>query len=172
MTREKMTGEGGWSRYSNFYSKETVMFKTGDTPDLLEKSLWQAYVLAFAVGCFATFLAFYFLVMPNARRAAAESAEKAVQQRFAADLAQNPVATQLARTRAALQTAAQDRDACKARFNRQTILYDNTIPIDPGRVWIIPADVEPIVVGNHHVSYTHYDLKTRQETVHLAPKRQ
>src|SRR5262249_48927223 len=133
-----------------------------------EKSLWQAYVLAFAVGCFVTFLVFYFFVIPNAKQAA----EKAVQQKFSADLARNPLDAQLLSTKAALQTATRERDQCKARFDRQTILYDNTIPIDPGKVWIIPADVDPIVVGNHHVTFTHYDPKTRRETAHLDPRRQ
>lgn len=147
------------------------MFETSESTNVMDKTLWQAYVLAFAVGCFVTFLVFYFFVLPGAKRDAAESAEKASQQKFAADLAKNPLGAQLASTKAALQTAAHDRDQCKARFNRQTILYDNTIPIDPGKVWIIPADVEPIVVGDHHVTYTHYDPKTKQETAHFHPSR-
>jgi hypothetical protein len=144
------------------------MFETSGNTDVMEKTLWQAYVLAFAIGCFVTFLTFYFFVMPNAKQSAAEAA----QQKFAADLARNPLGTQLASMKAALQTATQERDECKAKFDRQTILYDNTILIDPGKVWIIPADVEPIVVGDHHVSYTHYDTKTKRETVHLYPRRQ
>jgi hypothetical protein len=148
------------------------LFETSESNDVMEKTLWQAYVLAFAVGCFVTFLFFYFFLIPSAKRSAAESAEKAAQQKFSADLARNPVATQLATTRAALQAATLERDQCKTRFDRQTILYDNTIPIDPGRLWIIPADVEPIATGDHRVTYTHYDPKTKQETVHLYPKRQ
>jgi hypothetical protein len=148
------------------------LFETSESNDVMEKTLWQAYVLAFAVGCFVTFLFFYFFLIPSAKRSAAESAEKAAQQKFSADLARNPVATQLAATRAALQAATLERDQCKARFDRQTILYDNTIPIDPGKLWIIPADVEPIATGDHRVTYTHYDPKTKQETVHLYPKRQ
>ena len=143
------------------------MFEIKGDAYVLEKSLWQAYVLAFAVGCFVTFLVFYFFVVPNAKQAA----EKAAQQKFSADLARNPLDAQLMTTKAALRTASQERDACKARFDRQTILYDNTIPIDPGKVWIIPADVDPIVVGNHHVTFTHYDPKTGRETVHLDPRR-
>jgi len=71
-----------------------------------------------------------------------------------------------------LQTASQERDACKARFDRQTILYDNTIVVDPSKTWIIPADVEPIAVGDQRVTYTHYDPKTKRETVHFHPQRQ
>src|SRR3954466_4362679 len=113
--------------------------RTGETTDAIEKSLWQSYVLAFAVGCFVTFLIFYWFVLPSAKRAAAESAEKATQQKFLDDLAKNPLKARLASTQASLQTTTRDRDQCKARFDRQTILYDNTIPIDPGKIWIIPA---------------------------------
>ena len=148
------------------------MFETSDTTDVMEKSHWQKYVLSFAAGAFVMTLIFSMLLIPSAKRAAAESAEKAAQQKFSADLAQKPVEVQLVRSKAALQTATQERDDCKARFDRQTILYDNTIPIDPGKVWIIPADVEPIAVGDHRVTYTHYDLKTKRETVHFHPKRQ
>jgi hypothetical protein len=148
------------------------MFETGDTPDVKEKGIWQKFVLVFAAGSFLTGLIFHVLLIPNAQRVAAESAERAAQQKFSADLAQNPVEAQLLRAKAALQAATRERDNCKARFDRQTILYDNTIPIDPGKVWIIPADVEPTVVGDHRVSYTHYDLKTKIETVHFHPSRQ
>jgi hypothetical protein len=148
------------------------MFESTDSTNVLEKKLWQAYVLAFAVGCFVTFLVFYLFVLPNTRRDAAESAEKAAQQRITADLAQNPLGAQLATAKAAAQTASQQRGACRARFDRETILYDSTIPINPGRVWIIPADIEPIVVGDHHVSFTHYDPKTKQESARLYPRRQ
>jgi len=146
------------------------MFESNET-DVIEKPLWQGYVLAFAIGCFITFLMFYGLVLPGAKRAAAESADKAAQQKFSDDLAKNPLGAQLASTKASLQTATQERDQCKARFDRQTILYDNTIPIDPGKVWIIPADIEPIAAGDHRVTYTHYDPKTKRETAHFYPKK-
>ena len=144
------------------------MFETTDSTEVIERPLWQGYVLAFAVGCFVTFLIFYFFIMPSAR----QSAEKAAHQKFAADLAKNPVEAQLTSTRGALQSATEERDQCKSRFVRQTILYDNTIPIDPGKVWIIPADVEPIATGDHQVTYTHYDPATKRETTHFYPKRQ
>ncbi len=147
------------------------MFENGETSDVMEKTLWQAYVLAFAIGCFVTFLFFYFFLIPSAKRDAAASAEKAVQQRFSAELARNPLAAQLASAKTALQAATLERNQCKAKFDRQTILYDNTIPIDPGKLWIIPADIEPIATGDHHVTYTHYDPKTKQETAHFYPKR-
>ena len=148
------------------------MFETSGTTDVMEKSPWQKYVLCFAAGCFVTILIFYMLVIPAAKRAAAESAEKAAQQKFSAELAKNPVEAQLESAKAALQTASQERDECKAKFDRQTILYDFSILNAPDKFWIIPADVEPIAVGDHSVSYTHYDPKTRRETVHFHPQRQ
>ncbi len=148
------------------------MFETSGTTDLMEKSPWQKYALSFAAGCFATILIFYMFLIPGAKRAAAQSAEKAAQQKFSAELAKNPVETQLESTKAALRTATQERDECKAKFDRQTILYDNTIMVDPDKIWVIPADVEPIAVGDHRVSYTHYDPKTKRETVHFHPHRQ
>ena len=146
------------------------MFETSGTTDVMEKSPWQKYVLWFAAGCFVTILVFYMLLIPSAKRAAAESGEKAAQQKFSAELAKNPVEVQLESTKAALQTATLERDECKAKFDRQTILYDNSILIDPSKILIIPADVEPIAVGDHPVTYTHYDPKTKRETVHFHPK--
>ncbi len=148
------------------------MFETSGTTDVMEKILWQKYVLCFAAGSFVTMLIFNVFLIPNAKRAAAESAEKEAQQKLFAELAKNPVETQLASTKAALQAATRERDQCKSKFDRQTILYDNSIPIDPGKIWIIPADVVPIAVGEHRVTYTHYDAKTKRETVHFYPQRQ
>ncbi len=148
------------------------MFETSETDEVLEKTLWQKYVLFFAAGCFITGLMFAVYVVPAAKRAAAHSAEQAAQRKFSAELSQNPLDAQLASAKAALQAASQERDLCKSRFVRQTILYDNTIPIDPGKVWIIPADVEPIATGDHHVTYTHYDPKTKQESAHFYLKKQ
>jgi len=148
------------------------MFETSGTTDVMEKSPWPKYLLWFAAGCVVTILISYTLLIPSARRAAAESAEKTAQQKFTAELAKNPVEAQLDSAKASLQTATQERDTCNARFDRQTILYDNSIVVDPSRVWIIPADVEPIAVGDHPVTYTHYDPKTKRETVHFHPARQ
>jgi len=148
------------------------MFETSGTTDVMEKSPWQKYALWFAAGCIVTILIFYMFLIPGAKRAAAESAEKAARQKFSLELAMNPVETQLASTKAALQTAARERDECKAKFDRQTILYDHTIMVEPDKIWIIPADVEPIAVGDHLVTYTHYDPQTKRETVHFHPPRQ
>jgi hypothetical protein len=148
------------------------MFETSGTTDVMEKSPWPKYLLSFVAGCVVTTLVFYLFLIPIARRSAADSAEKVAQQKFSAELAKNPVEAQLETTKAALQTATQDRDQCAAKFDRQTILYDNSIVVDPEKMWIIPADVEPIAVGDHRVTYTHYDPKSKRETAHFHPSRQ
>ena len=148
------------------------MFETGETSDVMEKTPWQKYLFWFAVGCLVTTAIFGLFILPSAKHAAAESARKAAQQKFSADLAKNPVEAQLESAKAALQTTTQQRDECKARFDRQTILYDNSIITDPGRIWIIPAEVEPIAVGDHALTYTHYDPQTKHESVHFHPSRQ
>ena len=148
------------------------MFETSGTTDVLEKSQWQKYALWFAIGCLVTTLIFYMLLIPSVKRAAAKSAEKAARQKFSAELARDPLGSQLESAKSALQAATQARDECTAKFDRQTILYDNSIPSDPGKISIIPADVEPIAVGDHQVTYTHYDPKTKRETVHFHPSRQ
>ena len=148
------------------------MFETSGTTDLMEKVPWQKYVLWFAAGSFITILIFYMFLIPSAKRSAAESAEKTAQQKFSAELAKNPVEAQLESTKAALQSVTQERDKCTAKFDRETILYDNSILIAPDKIWIIPADVEPIAVGDHSVTYTHFDPKTKGETVRFHPKRQ
>jgi hypothetical protein len=148
------------------------MFETSETADVLERSPWPKYALWFVAGCLITTLIFGLFVIPPVRRASARSAEKAVQQKLSAELAKNPLEVQLQSTKAALQTATQERDECKAKFDRQTILYDNTFPNAPDRIWIIPADVEPIAVGDHPVMYTHYDPKTKRESVRFHPQRQ
>jgi len=143
-----------------------------ETNDVMEKTQWQKYALSFAAGCLITILVSYVFVTPVVKRVAARSAEKAALQKFNAELEKNPLQTQLERAQAALDAAGQERDTCKARFNRQTMLYDNRIAVDPEKIWIIPADVEPIVVGDHDVTYTHYDPNTKSETVRFHPKRQ
>src|SRR6202034_669933 len=152
--------------------REPKMFETSGTTDVMEKVLWQKYVLCLAAGSFVPMLIFNISLIPSAKRAAAASAEKQAQQKLSAELAKNPVETQLATTKAALQAATQERDKYKSRFDRQTMLYDNSFPIDPGKLWIIPADVVPIAVGGHSVTFTHYDPRTKSETVHFYPQRQ
>ena len=148
------------------------MFETSGITDVMERAPWQRYALWFAAGCFVTILIFYVFVLPYAKRNAAESAEKAAQQKFSAELGKNPLEAQLESAKATLQSATQERDACQAKFDRQTILYDNSIVVSPEKVWVIPADVEPIAIGDRSVSYTHLDPRTKRETVRFQPKRQ
>jgi len=148
------------------------MFETSGITDVMERSPWQRYALWFAAGCLVTIGIFSVFVLPYAKRTAAESAEKAAQQKFSAELAKNPLEAQLESTQTTLQSATQERDACQAKFDRQTILYDNSIVVSPEKVWVIHADVEPVVIGDHSVSYTHLVPKTKRETVHFQPTRQ
>ena len=148
------------------------MFETSGTTDLMEKSPWPKYALSFVAGCLVALLIVYMLVIPSVKRAARASAEESAQKRFSAELEKNPLEAQLQTAKAALQVAAQERDACSAKFDRQTILYDGTFVGDPDKIWIIPADVEPVAVGDHPTVYSHYDPKTKRETVRFHPKRQ
>ena len=61
-----------------------------------------------------------------------------------------------------LPVATQERDECRAKFDRQTILYDNSILVDPSKIWIIPVDVEPMAT----LSVTH--TTTRRPSARLS----
>ena len=70
-----------------------------------------------------------------------------------------------------VQSLTQAKDTCEAKFQRVTILYDGIL--FQGRRWIIPADVEPIYLGQGtQADYTHLDPKTQTETIHMKPKLQ
>jgi hypothetical protein len=70
-----------------------------------------------------------------------------------------------------VQSLTQAKETCEAKFQRATILYDGIL--FQGRRWIIPADVEPIYLGQGtQADYTHLDPKTQTETVHMKPKLQ
>jgi hypothetical protein len=59
--------------------------------------------------------------------------------------------------------------ACQSKFQRSTVLYDGVM--FHSRRWVIPADVEPVLIGKQETaSYSHYDPKTQVETVQLSPK--
>lgn len=148
------------------------MFDTSETTEGMEESAWRKNLLWFAAGCVVTILISYLFVIPAAKRAAADAAAKSAQQKFSAELEKNPLSAQLESTKAALQSATQERETCKAKFDRQTILYDNSIAVEPERLWIIPADVEPVALGDRPLTYTHYDLKTKSESAHFHPSRQ
>ncbi|MBZ5660319.1 MAG: hypothetical protein LAO08_07905 [Acidobacteriia bacterium] len=70
-----------------------------------------------------------------------------------------------------MQSLTQAKETCEAKFQRATVLYDGIL--FQGRRWIIPADVEPIYLGQGgQADYTHIDPKTQTETVHMKPKQQ
>jgi Tfp pilus assembly protein PilN len=70
-----------------------------------------------------------------------------------------------------MQALTQAKETCEAKFQRSTILYDGIL--FQGRRWIIPADVEPIYLGQGtQADYTHLDPKTQTETIHMKPKSQ
>ena len=71
------------------------MFETSGITDAMDKSTWQKFALSFAAGCLVTILIYNMLLIPSAKRAAAESAEKAAQLKLSAELAKNPVGVQL-----------------------------------------------------------------------------
>jgi hypothetical protein len=148
------------------------MLESGETTGITESKPWQMYALWFVAGCLAATVFLYLAVIPGVKSAARQAGEQEGEQKFEADLAKNPAEIQLQSVKASLEGVTQERDACNAKFDRQTILYDNSVLIDPGKEWIIPADVEPIIVTNRQVSYTHYDPKTKQESVHLKPNKQ
>jgi hypothetical protein len=70
-----------------------------------------------------------------------------------------------------VESLTQAKETCEAKFQRATILYDGIL--FQGRRWIIPADVEPIYLGQGtQADYTHLDPKTQTETIHMKPKLQ
>jgi len=79
---------------------------------------------------------------------------------------------QLSSANAQLQSVTSERDAYAAKFGRSTILYDTGLLGAETRAWMIPADLEPTVIGNKRGTFTHYDPKTQTETVHFQPKPQ
>ncbi len=73
---------------------------------------------------------------------------------------------------ATIQSLTQERDSCDSKFSRATILYDTGLFGVETKAWVIPADVEPMVVGQKRGTFSHYDPKTQTETVHFQPKTQ
>jgi hypothetical protein len=57
-----------------------------------------------------------------------------------------------------------------SKFDRVTNLYDVGLFNVETKAWVIPADVEPVLVTGKSGNYTHYDPKTQTETVHLKGK--
>ena len=70
---------------------------------------------------------------------------------------------------ASLKESEDQTQACQAKFQRTTVLYDGILIKGPR--WVIPADVEPTLVGpRQQADYTHVDPKTQLETIHMQPK--
>jgi hypothetical protein len=84
---------------------------------------------------------------------------------------QSQLRTMTSENTSQVQALTQAKDTCEAKFQRGTILYDGMI--FKGRRWLIPADIEPVLLGAAgQADYTHVDPKTQMETMHLAPKQQ
>ncbi len=114
-------------------------------------------VLSFCAGCVLAAAA-AFVLLP--RLTGTEAAQNAVHS-----------AEVVGQLRSQIQTLTQQRDICNAKFDRSTILYDQGL-FGESKDWIIPADVEPVALGNNRGTFTHYDPKTQTETVHFQPKPQ
>lgn len=66
----------------------------------------------------------------------------------------------------------KERDTCAAKFDRATILYDVGLLNIETKAWVLPVDVEPVLVQGKSGNYSHYDPKTQVETVHFKGKTQ
>jgi hypothetical protein len=106
-----------------------------------------------------TALISYLIVYPNLQK---QNARLLSDQQKSADLL-----GQVLRLQSQIQTLASERDACKAKFERATILYDVGFFNAESRAWVIPVDVEPKSVGVKRGTFSHYDPKTQTETVHF-----
>jgi hypothetical protein len=149
------------------------MFEDSEVGENMGKSsAWRMELVFFVAGFVVAMAIAYLFLMPSAKRAGFRAGEQAGQHEAAAELTRNPVAVELQTVKATLQATAAERDACKEKFDRQTILYDDSVIVDPGKEWIIPADIEPIILTNRMVSYTHYDPKNKRESVHFRPSKQ
>ncbi|MGB6876881.1 MAG: hypothetical protein WBD87_12710 [Candidatus Acidiferrales bacterium] len=80
---------------------------------------------------------------------------------------QQGIQQQMQNISAQLTEADQERDACRAKFSRETVLYDPSEVFGiREKTWIIPADITPQYVGARRgAQVSHYDPKTQDETV-------
>jgi hypothetical protein len=88
------------------------------------------------------------------------------------DVAQNAVRTAqvVGQLRGQQSELIKERDACASKFDRATVLYDVGLFNVETKAWVIPADVEPVLVTGKSGNYTHYDPKTQTETIHIKGK--
>jgi hypothetical protein len=130
-----------------------------DTSPRMRSVLW------FVGGILCAGIAFFVYVnaqRDNASRTQTNASE--AQQRTIVD--QQRTISQL---QGQLQQTGEQKDACTAKFQRATILYDEGL-LGSSRAWFIPADVEPRLAPNKRGSFSHYDPKTQTETVKFQPK--
>jgi hypothetical protein len=146
--------------------------KRGQRP-MNSSNSWVNLFLAFLAGCIAGAVAFYLVVAPSMRRNAEIQTHANEARHHEDSLLQDRLDTAntaLQTAQSSLQQATQARDTCLAKFDRATLLYDVGLLGGETRVWAIPADVEPLVVGQKRGSYSHFDPKTQTETVHFQAK--
>jgi hypothetical protein len=124
----------------------------------MKNALW------FVAGCVVAFIVTYAVLKPKMNNAADQSTITQLRSQLASDQGT------MSQLRAQQADLTQQRDTCTAKFNRATILYDVGILNIESRAWVIPADVEPVVVGNKNGTYAHYDPKTQTETMHFKGK--
>jgi hypothetical protein len=70
------------------------------------------------------------------------------------------------------QNLTTEVNTCQAKFSRGTFIYDIGLLNTETRAWYIPADIDPVALGQKRGSYSHFDPRTQTETVHLPPKTQ
>ncbi len=120
----------------------------------------KGVVIGLVVGAAVALGIVYLTVIPNLQAQKVQASESARD----AGAAQHQVAT----LQAQVQTLTTQRDALASKFQRATVLYDSGL-LGETRAWVIPADVEPKIIGLKKGTFSHYDPKTQMETVHLQP---
>lgn len=130
-------------------------------------------MLAFVSGCVLTSAMFGMWV--NDLKGALRNAQALTEQQKAALKANDE--GKLQEVQAALKESNQQRDTCQAKFARYTVLYvqpknlfGNPIGA-PHKSWAVPADIEPVYVGQAVGMFSHYDPKTQVETVKFQAKK-
>jgi hypothetical protein len=84
----------------------------------------------------------------------------------------NANATMLDAAQKDLRQARSEKSQCIEKLARGTILYDVGILGSETKAWYIPADVEPVRLSGTRGTFSHYDPKTQNETIHMAAKTQ
>ena len=112
-------------------------------PPFAKKVIW------FVTGCAVTVAAFVLVILPIMRQSA--RIEDVTNQSLRFNLKQ----------------VTDQRDTCVSKFDRATVLYDVGLFNVETKAWVIPADVEPVLVTGKNGTYSHYDPKAQTETVHF-----